>query len=374
LRSAARFVVDTHGHITTLYRPKGKKAEELARKGLWTGLPSAAEDGEVEIYDNSALCLYDMERYGVDMVLLKPSVTGTTNESQAALVDKYPDKFRAFCADQKLKIKVARGEAKWNLDDAAAEVEEALKTGKFIGIGEFVPRDWDRKKVYTFKERLNEYRTFAELARKYGVTLDFHDFAWGYEWDSYQLLARIAQEYPDVNIIFCHAGYSIGAYSLGGDVIRKACNVVGTAIAGQGKNIYLETGTWPAEYYEIALKDPNVGVSQLIWGTDYGHVPQYIVANPGADPASFSSAMKRWPRIPHYQIDWWGWSLHQIDKIRDYVTQDEINLILGGNAARIWGLPVPHERMFLCGRPDIWGVDWEETIPYVSRDQVIHPD
>ena len=42
--------------------------------------------------------------------------------------------------------------------------------------------------------------------------------------------------------------------------------------------------------------------------------------------------MKRWPRVPTYQIDWWGWSLHQIDRLRDWVTQDEINLILGGNA------------------------------------------
>jgi len=374
LRAAGRFVVDTHGHITTLYRPKGKTAEDLARKGLWTGLPSAADDGEVEVYENSGLCLYDMERYGVDMLLLKPSVTGTTNESQAALVDKYPDKFRAFCADQKLKIKVARGEAKWTLDDAADEVEQALKTGKFIGIGEFVPRDWDHKKVYTFKERLDEYRTFAELAKKYGVTLDFHDFSWGYEWDAYALLSRLAQEYPEVTIIFCHGGYSIGDYTFGGDKIRKACNVVGTAIVGRGMNIYMETGTWPAEYYEIAIKDPNVGVSQLMLGTDYGHVPQYIVTRPDADPPTFSSAMKRWARIPHYQIDWWGWSLHQIDKLRDMLTQDEINLILGGNAARIWKLPVPHERMFMCGRPDIWGVDWEETIPYVSKDQVIHPD
>ena len=48
--------------------------------------------------------------------------------------------------------------------------------------------------------------------------------------------------------------------------------------------------------------------------------------------------MKRWPCIPTYQPDWWGWMLHQIDKLRDMLSQDEINLILGGNAARIWDL------------------------------------
>jgi len=361
LRSPARFVVDTHTHITTLYQPAGEKSLELARQGKWTGLGA-----EVEPFDNSPLCLYDMERYGIDMCMLKPSMPGTTNEMQAALVDRYPDKFRAFCADQTLKLKVWREEAKWTLDDAADEVEKALKTGKFIGIGEFVPGE--RKPGKLFEERLNEYRTFAELAKKYGVSIDFHDFG-GHHFDPYQLISQIAREYPEVPVIFCHAGYSIGAYAYGSDVIHKACGV-----AGRVNNIYLETGNWPAEYFEIAIKDPNVGVPHLIWGGDYGHVPQYIMANPGGDPSSYSTVMKHFPKVPYYHIDWWGWALHQIDKIRDWVTADEINLILGGNAARIWRLPVPYERMFLCGRPDIWGIDWEKTVPYIPKEQVKNPD
>ena len=130
MRAAGRFVVDVHGHITTLYQPApGVEADEN-----WDGL-----SGEVEPVYNTDLTFYDMERYGVDMLLLKPSMVGTTNESQAKLVDMYPDKFRAFCADQTLKLRVSRGEAKWTLEAAAEEVEAALKTGKYIGIGEFVP-------------------------------------------------------------------------------------------------------------------------------------------------------------------------------------------------------------------------------------------
>jgi len=364
----ARFVVDTHVHITTLYRPKGKP------QGTWTGLPSAPDEGEVEYFDNSPLCLYDMKRYGIDMCLLKPSVVGTTNEAQAELVERYPDKFRAFCSDQTLKIKCARGEAKWSVEAAAEEVEAALKTGKFIGIGEFVPRNWERKKVYGFEERLNEYRIFMDLARKYNVTIDFHEFAWGYEWDPWKLLARLSNEYPDVNIIACHSGHSIGSYVEGDKAIRKACAVAGGADRASGDNIYLETGTWPAEYFKIALDDPNVGVSQLLWGGDYGHVPQYIIARPGKSPSSFSSMMKRFPPVPGYQIDWWGWAIHQIHKIRDWVTQDEINLIMGGNAARLWKLPVPHERMFMEGRPDVWGIHWEKSMPFIPKSQVKYPD
>ena len=363
MRSPGRLVIDTHTHITTLYEPAGEKSKELARQGKWNGL-----NGEVATFDNSPMCLYDMERYGIDMCLLKPSVIGTLNESQAKLVDKYPDKFRAFCSDQKLKVKVWREEAKWTLDDAADEVEKALKTGKYIGIGEFMPSNPDHSHIYTFEERLNEYRTFAELAKKYGVSIDFHDWA-GYTFDSYMILYRIAHEYPEVPVIFCHAGCSIGAYAYGDEVIRKALGV-----AGRADNVYLETGNWVAEYFEMALKDPNVGPPQLIWGGDYGHVPQYIVAAPGRIPSHYSTSFKRWPKIPHYHIDWWGFALYQIDRVRAFASQDEINLILGGNAARIWRLPVPYERMFLSGRPDVFGIDWEKSVPYIPKDQVINPD
>lgn len=353
MTAAGRFVVDTHGHITTLYQP----AEGVEAGQEWDGLSA-----EVKPVSNTDLTFYDMERYGVDMLLLKPSIVGTTNESQAELVRKHPAKFRAFCADQTLKIKVERGETKWTLEAAAEEVETALRTGDFIGIGEFVPRDMSPDKVYTFKERLDEYRVFAELARQYKVTLDFHDFAWHLGFDYFDLLARLAIEFPDVPIVFCHAGYSIGAYARGAELVRRACEIAGLSVGVGASNVYLECGTWPAEYFRYAVDDPNVTVTQLLWGADYGHVPQYPIMRSGSDPSCYLTAMKRWPRVPPYQPDWWGWMLHQIDKLRDTLTQDEINLILGGNAARLWDLPVPHERMFMCGRPDIWGVRWEDSI------------
>ena len=218
MRKAGRFIVETHTHITTLYQPEWEVEN-------WRGLANAPEDGAVKSFDNSPLTLYDMEIYGVDFCLLKPSMIGTTNEGQADLVERYPDKFRAFCSDQKTKLKAAKGEAKWTLEAAVKEVEEALKTGKYIGVGEFVPRDWDPKKVYKFEERLEEYRIFADLARKYKVSLDFHEFSWGYEWDTWKIAARIANEYPDVPLILCHAGHSIGSYAERDAAIRKACMV-----------------------------------------------------------------------------------------------------------------------------------------------------
>jgi len=363
MRHEARFVVDTHAHITTLYQPAGEKSLELARKGLWNGL-----NGELQPFDNSPLTLYDMQRYGVDMCILKPSIIGTTNEMQAMLVDKYPDKFRAMCSDQKLKIKVWREEAVWNLDAAVDEVEAALKTGKFVGIGEFVPGGMQMKRDQRpdFAERLEEFRAFMELARKYGVTIDFHEMSCGYEWDSFQLLGRLAMEYPDVPIILCHGGGHEDS------TIKRACG-----IAGRAQNVYLETGSWSAEQYFMALDDPNVGPIQLIWGHDYGNVPQYMTRPPGGDSRAARPPffMKRWPRVPYYQTDWWGWSLHQIHRLKDWgVTQDEINLILGGNAARIFKLPVPHPRMFPEGRPDLYGIDWEKSVPFLPDNQILNPD
>jgi predicted TIM-barrel fold metal-dependent hydrolase len=358
MRYEGRFVVDAHIHITTLYKPKGVKEG-------WDFTPSRP----IETFDNSAFTLYEMERYGVDMCVLLPSYVGTTNEMQAMLVDKYPDKFRAMCADQTLKIKVATGEVEWTLEAAVAEVEAALKTGKFVGIGEFVPRNRAPKHVYTLRERLDEFRVFMDLAAKYNVVVDFHE--WNVPFDGHRLISQVAREYTEVPIIFCHGGHSIGDYAIGADFIRKSCAVAGRA----SDNVYLETGTWCAEYYEIALKNPNVGATQLIWtGGDYGNVPQYITSHPGQEPSSYGTSMKRWPRIPSYQTDWWGWALHQITKLRDWVTQDEINLILGGNAAKILKLPVPFERMFPEGRPDLWGIHWKKSIPFIPKDQVQHPD
>ena len=85
----------------------------------------------------------------------------------------------------------------------------------FIGIGEFIPKDWDPKKIYTFEERLNEYRVFMELADKYNVSIDFHDFTMELRVGPLRPAGRISTEYPDVPIVLCHGGYSIGSYAEG---------------------------------------------------------------------------------------------------------------------------------------------------------------
>jgi hypothetical protein len=53
--------------------------------------------------------------------------------------------------------------------------------------------------------------------------------------------------------------------------------------------------------------------------------------------------MRGRPLVTH-QVDVWGWSLKQLSRLD--VAQDDLNLMLGGNAARLYRLPVPHKRLF----------------------------
>jgi predicted TIM-barrel fold metal-dependent hydrolase len=48
--------------------------------------------------------------------------------------------------------------------------------------------------------------------------------------------------------------------------------------------------------------------------------------------------------VPAHMPDIQGWSLRQLDKLD--IPQDDLNLILGGNAVRLFKLKVPHTRMF----------------------------
>ena len=124
MRSIARFVVDNHAHISTLYQPKGEFSNKMREEGRWNGMT-----GDVEAFDNSALTLYDMDRFGVDMAVLLPSMAGTYNETQWKLVQKHPDRFRACCSDQITMTKVCNGEiTNWNLEMSLKEIRIEIRT------------------------------------------------------------------------------------------------------------------------------------------------------------------------------------------------------------------------------------------------------
>jgi len=369
-RYAGRFVVDTHCHAQRAvlkFSERGIKAPSTEQ--LYT------EVGEVTWTDNSERLLYDMERYGIDMCVLQSGglARGMDNDLDAQLAEKYPDQFVALCYPTTFLNKVASGKAKWSLEAVLEETETRLKTGKYKGIGQGLPitemgeafeRLWakgqSKRKTESLTETeiLSRYRMFLDLASKYKVALA------GAPYDE-RMLPRLAAEYPDVPMIIQLVGMGSRASKAR---VESMC-----LILERFKNVYLEMGSAPAELYEIPLSDPNIGPTQIVFGTDWG-ASHYVYSQPGRPirNESFTSYVNWIPKWgpARYQTDYWGWALHQIDKLRDVLTQDEINLILGGNAARSLKLDVPYTRLFPEGRVDLWGIDWEKSIPFVPREQV----
>jgi predicted TIM-barrel fold metal-dependent hydrolase len=115
-------------------------------------------------------------------------------------------------------------------------------------------------------------------------------------------------------------------------------------VAGSHPNVYLETGMYWAELYRKPLLDPNIGCEKLLWGTDWGaSIPVQHV--PGMHPDTYFEQNRR-QGLTTYQVDYFGWSLRQLDKLD--IPQDDLNLILGGNAVRVFKLEdkMPHTRLF----------------------------
>lgn len=340
----ARFIVDTHAHAqrhAAKFKEKGEKAEfkKLSR-----------EMRLMETYDNSPRLLYDMDRYGVDMAVLQPAF-GMTNELNDEIVERHKDKFIAMCLPVETMKRALRGEAAWTAEAAARELDDLLSTGRFTaGIGEGFPRNPDPGRALTWPERLDEIRLFMEVAKQHNVPVSYHTGAiTGYSSGSSRRLASpetldpslafdIAGDYPEVPLILAHGGMQ-GWWS------EKYMDDT-LQVAATFDNVYIETGLYWSELYEKPLSDPNIGPRKLLWGTDWG-ASIVIYSQPGRYPPSYADQIKSWGP-PRHQPDIYGWSLRQVDKMADAMalSQDDLNLILGGNAARLFNIGMPHTRLF----------------------------
>lgn len=347
-----RWVVDCHIHC-------GKKDEHAPH-----AKPEHGIFAEVIPTDNSDWALFDMDAYGIDMGILLPSFTGTTNELYAEIVQKHPDRFRSCVMDTTQRIKCARGEAKFDIKASLNEIEEALDKypDVFVGIGEFAPGSMGViRKPPSYEQRVEEWCAIAELAIKHDLVAHFHEYGMQSGMsikpsEAYDVLGMVCARYPECKILINHGG---GQRE---EEIREALR-----LAGYHPNIYYETGYWKAEHYEMAIWDANIGPSRLVWGGgDTGsRIWMHHRLRPGAkylpEHQIFYNKMT-WPaenepkELP-YQPDWYGWATHQIHRLKDLnlATQDQINLIVGGNAARIYNLPTPKpmNEMFAHGRLDL---------------------
>jgi len=303
-----------------------------------------------EIIDNSEMLLYHMDRYGVDMGILKVSI-GYSNEFNAKLVEKHPNRFIALCNDSQTQGKALKGEKAWNIKDAAKEIESYLSTGLYKGIGEGMARDRTEKmKLISWDERLDQICHVMELARKYKVPVNYH-VGLPVGGFSHRNLARsrahddacdngnpllcheIAAMYPDVPIVMSHGGIEASAYFM--QDYDRCLNV-----AGSHKNVFLETGQWWAELYEKPLLDVNIGAKKLVWGCAWG-APLNQQWMPGQIPTTYTcnNIYEDRSKQRPYQTNIYGWSLREIGRLN--IPQQDLDLILGGNAAWIYKIDTP---------------------------------
>ncbi len=343
-----RFVVDTHIHAQ-------RHAFKFKERGIKPDFAKLAEGmPEVEVYDNTPRLLYDMERYHVDLCVIQPAF-GMTDELNAEIVKARPDKFVALCEGTAYQQRVRKGEIKWTTEGICEELDRLLATGSYVGIGEGLPRDRTRRKPHAWEERFEEICEIMKIARKYKVAVGYHTGTLsGYggarrelglgldsnEWGNPLLAHDIATEFPDVPIVMQHGGMQ-GWWS------EKFMDDT-FQVAAAHANVYLETGLYWGELYEKPLRDPNIGVEKLVFGTDWGaSIPQQWV--PGFRPGSYAD-QARGQGLPAHQVDYFGWCLRQLARAANLydLPQDDLNLILGGNAIRVFRLEdkLPFKRLF----------------------------
>lgn len=338
-----RWVVDAHIHC-------GKK-DETSKNANVDGVYR-----EVEAVDNSGQAIFDMDAYGVDMGILLPSFIGTHSDEYREICRRNPTRFRTCAIETELRLAASKGKEKWTIEGALKELDGYFSDnadGMYVGIGEFAPGSMgvvrDRPSPM---DRLKEWFQIAEFCIQYNIPCYTHEFT-SYAMESHlTMLAAVCTKYPAFKVIIAHGGGSAE------DDIKKCCS-----LARNFENIYLETGYWRAEYYEHALIDPDLGCSKLIWGGgDSGSHIWYPMLRKGAvrtDPNIVYNNRNNWvwtgSKATDYQPDFLGWATHQIHRLKDLdlCTQDEINLIVGGNAARIYKLPVPGDCTFAANRPDL---------------------
>ncbi len=353
---AGRFIVETHAHAQrvaagpAVKEAMAKAAAEGRKLNPWRVLGESMPG--LTPYDNTERLFYDMESYGVDMAVLLPAF-GMTDELNAELVARHPGKFVAEYGAMGYAKACRRGDIEWSIDTLVEDIRAALSTGSYVGLGEVPPyapvppvganpADY----IVSEEEQVRYIFKVAEVARELGAILRVHSgWTMGYEGGHFTgvlgpinhnllLVHDLAYNFPEVTFVINHGGIQGATFEF---LFEQ-----GLQVAASHDNVYIETGLWWRELYERALSQVNLGAEKLIWGTDWGaSIP--CVTHLGAPPHSHFEQVRAAGPIQH-QSDYWGWSLNELLAVR--CSQDDRNLILGGNSARIYGLPVPYTRLF----------------------------
>ena len=319
--------------------------------------------------DPESRLLYHMDKYGVDVCVLKGvyPLEVDKNKLNADIVKNHPDRFVALCTDVMTHRKEISGEVPWNIDNAVKELDELMSTGLYAGIGEGFPRDRNvRKPLVSWDERLEQICKVLEVCRKYKCPLHYitgvalGSTRWQsditrnaahpeyFENGSPMLCMELAAWYPDVPIIMSHGGIEASGYFM--QYYDQALYV-----AAAHRNVFLDVGQWWAELFEKPLMDVNIGAEKLLWGSGWGQGNLVQRRMPGQIPETFTGSdqtrrNRMGPPGMGHTPDIWGWSLTQLGRLN--IPQDDMNLILGGNAVHLFKIKTPQPAESLFRRVD----------------------
>ncbi|WP_139173404.1 amidohydrolase family protein [Halogranum gelatinilyticum] len=234
-------------------------------------------------------------------------------------------------------------------DAAAEELDHWLSQDGFVMTGEGIRGDPTRTEPVEWRERKKNISKVFDVAAKHGVPVRWHTgYTSGYggnhlfhlypDWQDPTLAAQLKAEYPEVPIVFDHGGMQAGWREKYVDKV--------TQVASTFDDVYLEIGLYWKELMKKPMNDPNISVEQLLWGSDWGASMIQHSQHHEYPPTYWEQINSR--GLPAHQVDYWGATQRQLLKyaMETDLPQDDLNLILGGNAARLLDLELPHTRMF----------------------------
>ncbi len=285
------------GNVTTKGDRYGKVRRVGQRVEQW--LPPSFVDTVV----SPEVALEYMSIVGVDKaVLLQAPCYGNNNEYIAEVVKKCPDKF----------VGIALTDPRQS-DRGVGPLERAICELGLRGVKFELP-DWP------FRPDEQQYRTLWRKVIDLDVPVIF-DLGWGLTEYDFQLDAvkRLVTEYPELKVVLAHLGVSRlwdPSQDMSFPVLRETLT-----LSNLSPNVWFELAALPAlcamEEYPypraqriIRVAYETVGAHRLFWGSDF--------------PTILMSCT--------YQQ-----SLNLVKKHCGFIKDEDMALILGGNAERFFG-------------------------------------
>jgi predicted TIM-barrel fold metal-dependent hydrolase len=338
----SRLVVDAHVHAQRfapgfLRRGEGFEYADL-ENSIMSELP----------FDNSRALLADMDRLGIDMACVLAAFA-MRNEMTLEQIRRHPDRFVGFCGFVDTARAEWSGQAEFDPEKAAEEVDFWLSNG-FTGVGELLGMLPAKKRRLSVDENLRLMWPVLEVCRRHGAPVLFHTGCIAYP-DTCRLRAvdpilidDIASEFHDVPLIVGHAGVQTGWYS--------SFPEHALMVAARHPNVYLELSQCQQSQIERILHDPNIGPDRMLFGSDWGASVSYRYY--GQDRVFAATPPSEPPTVLPLHIDW---NLRQLLAIE--MPEEDRAKVLGENMARLCGIDIAEIQRRKEAR---YGerIDWEE--------------